>query len=59
MPNAEHTYHHFCTVAQALSVVVSGNNFKLEVGPAHVAKHRCGLDNPGVGLNDEAVLALG
>ena len=52
------THHHFSTAAETYSVVVCGDDFKPEVGPAHVSKHRGRLDDAGVGLDDEAVLAL-
>lgn len=52
------THHHFGTAAETFSIVISGNNLKLEVGPAHVSKHDGRLDDTRVGLNDEAVLAL-
>lgn len=52
------THHHFSAAAKTFSIVISSNNFKLEVGPAHVPKHRGRLDDACVDLNDEAVLAL-
>jgi len=52
------TYHHFGTAAETFPVVICSDNFKLEVGPAHISKHDGRLDDTGVGLNDKAVLAL-
>lgn len=52
------THHNVSTVTKAFSVVVRSNNFKLKVGPAHVAKHHGGLDDARVDLDDKAVLAL-
>lgn len=52
------TYHHVGTAAEADPIVIGGDNFELEVGPAHVSKHYGGLDDPCVRLDDKAVLAL-
>lgn len=53
------THHHISPAAQSLSVVVCGDDLKLEVGPAHVSEHDGTLDDASVGLNDETVLPLG
>lgn len=57
---AGQTHHHLCLAAQPpLAVIVSGDHFKLEVGPSHVPVHNGSLDDAGVGLNDKAILAVG
>lgn len=57
-PPPQVTHHHFSTAAEPRSIVVGGNDLKLEVGPAQVPKHDGRLDDARVGLNDEAVLTL-
>lgn len=54
-----HTHHHVSPAAETFSIVVRGDNFKLEVGPAHVSKHGGRFDDTCVGLDDKAVLTLG
>lgn len=53
-----HTHQNFSIAAETFSVVVCGNNLKLEVGPAHVSKHDRRLEDACVGLNDKAVLIV-
>lgn len=52
------THHHISAAAQALSVVVGGDDRKLEVGPAHVAVHDSRLDDARVLLDHKAVLTV-
>lgn len=52
------THHHISAAAQALSVVVGGDDRKLEVGPAHVAVHDSRLDDARVLLDHKAVLTI-
>lgn len=52
------THHDLCLVAVTLTIVVSSNHLKLEIGAPHVAVHDGCLHDATVRLDDEAVLAV-
>ena len=51
-----HTHHHVGTVAEAVAVVVGGDDLEGEVGAAHVAVVDGRLDDARVRLDHEAVV---
>lgn len=56
MTEPRQTHHHVGTVAEALAVVVGGDDLEGEVGAPHIAVADCRLDDARVRLDHKAVV---